>query len=121
MSRVRFEPTISVFEREKTVHASDCAAAVIGTVLCLPYRKHQTVCVRRSHHLCYCIQRELRNYKSSMPEISPVSMHCLHHSPMRLIQVPTIKLQRLSRFHEPQTSYHMNFHWQISWILNEKL
>jgi hypothetical protein len=27
---VGFEPTIPVFERAKTVHASDCAATVIG-------------------------------------------------------------------------------------------
>jgi hypothetical protein len=30
MSRVGFEPTIPVFERVKTVHASDRAATVIG-------------------------------------------------------------------------------------------
>jgi hypothetical protein len=30
MPRVRFEPTIPVFEREKTVHALDLAATVIG-------------------------------------------------------------------------------------------
>jgi hypothetical protein len=30
MSRVRFEPTIPVFERAKTVHALDRAATVIG-------------------------------------------------------------------------------------------
>jgi hypothetical protein len=30
MPRVRFEPTILVFERAKTVHALDCAATVIG-------------------------------------------------------------------------------------------
>jgi hypothetical protein len=31
MPQVRFEPTTSVFERSKTVHALDFAAAVIGT------------------------------------------------------------------------------------------
>jgi hypothetical protein len=31
MPPVRFEPTIAVFEREKTVHTSDRAATVIGT------------------------------------------------------------------------------------------
>jgi hypothetical protein len=30
MPRVRFEPTVSVFERAKTVHALDRAANVIG-------------------------------------------------------------------------------------------
>jgi hypothetical protein len=30
MSRVGFEPTIQAFEREKTVHALDRAATVIG-------------------------------------------------------------------------------------------
>jgi hypothetical protein len=30
MPRVRFEPTITAFERAKTVHASDREAAVIG-------------------------------------------------------------------------------------------
>jgi hypothetical protein len=30
MLRVAFEPTTSVFERAKTVHALDCAATVIG-------------------------------------------------------------------------------------------
>jgi hypothetical protein len=30
MPRVGFEPTISVFEQEKTVHALDGAATVIG-------------------------------------------------------------------------------------------
>jgi hypothetical protein len=30
MSRVGFEPTIPVFEREKTVHVSDRAATVVG-------------------------------------------------------------------------------------------
>jgi hypothetical protein len=32
MSRVRFEPTIPVFERVKTVHALDRAATVIGRI-----------------------------------------------------------------------------------------
>jgi hypothetical protein len=37
MSRVGFEPTKSVFERAKTVHALDCTATVIGFyVLALP-------------------------------------------------------------------------------------
>jgi hypothetical protein len=31
MPRVRFEPTIPAFEREKAVHVSDRAAPVIGT------------------------------------------------------------------------------------------
>jgi hypothetical protein len=31
MTRVGFEPTISVFEWAKTVHALDCAATVIGS------------------------------------------------------------------------------------------
>jgi hypothetical protein len=30
MTRVEFEPTITVFERAKTVHALDRAATVIG-------------------------------------------------------------------------------------------
>jgi hypothetical protein len=33
MRRVEFEPTISVLERTKTVHALDCAATVIGCLL----------------------------------------------------------------------------------------
>jgi hypothetical protein len=32
MSRVEFEPTISVLEREKTAHTLDRAATVIGTL-----------------------------------------------------------------------------------------
>jgi hypothetical protein len=36
MPRVGFKPTISVFERAKTVHALDSAATVIGLQL-LPY------------------------------------------------------------------------------------
>jgi hypothetical protein len=33
-----FEPTIPVFKKEKAVHASDCAATVIGTERCTnPY------------------------------------------------------------------------------------
>jgi hypothetical protein len=31
MPRMEFEPTTPVFERAKTIHASDRAAAVIGT------------------------------------------------------------------------------------------
>jgi hypothetical protein len=31
MPQVGFEPTIAVSERAKTVHASDCAATVIGS------------------------------------------------------------------------------------------
>jgi hypothetical protein len=34
MPQVGFEPTIPVFERAKTVHSLDCAAAVIG-IKCL--------------------------------------------------------------------------------------
>jgi hypothetical protein len=30
---VGFEPTITVFERAKTVHALDCAATVIGNII----------------------------------------------------------------------------------------
>jgi hypothetical protein len=37
--RVGFEQTVSVFEREKTVHATDCAATVIGTTKQLQYTK----------------------------------------------------------------------------------
>jgi hypothetical protein len=33
MAQVGFEPTIPVFEGEKTVHALDCAAAVIGSIV----------------------------------------------------------------------------------------
>jgi hypothetical protein len=33
MPRVEFEPTIPVFERAKTVHALDCAATVIGSLV----------------------------------------------------------------------------------------
>jgi hypothetical protein len=36
MSRVGFEPTIPVFEREKTVHALDGAVTVIGNFICQP-------------------------------------------------------------------------------------
>jgi hypothetical protein len=32
MSRVGFEPMIQAFEREKMVHASDLAAAVLGII-----------------------------------------------------------------------------------------
>jgi hypothetical protein len=32
MPQVGFKPTITVFERAKTVHASDCAAIVIGLI-----------------------------------------------------------------------------------------
>jgi hypothetical protein len=37
MTWVRFEPTISVFERAKTVHALDCAVTVIGIVVLYLY------------------------------------------------------------------------------------
>jgi hypothetical protein len=33
MIRVGFEPTIPVFRPEKTVHALDCAATVIGNYI----------------------------------------------------------------------------------------
>jgi hypothetical protein len=33
MPRVGFEPTNSVFDRVKTVHAVDCVATVIGGIL----------------------------------------------------------------------------------------
>jgi hypothetical protein len=32
MPQVEFEPTIPVFERAKSVHASDCAVSVIGAL-----------------------------------------------------------------------------------------
>jgi hypothetical protein len=37
MPQVRFESTIPVFERTKTVHASDRAATVIGTTIAIAY------------------------------------------------------------------------------------
>jgi hypothetical protein len=33
MPRVRFEPTIPMFERKKAVHALECAATVIGNII----------------------------------------------------------------------------------------
>jgi hypothetical protein len=47
MPRVGFEPTISVFDRAKTVHASDRAVAVIGiqedqeSEICSTYRTNE--------------------------------------------------------------------------------
>jgi hypothetical protein len=41
MPWVAFEPTITVFDREKIVHALDCAATVIGIQRCSKYfKKH---------------------------------------------------------------------------------
>jgi hypothetical protein len=42
MPRVGFEPTIPTFEREKTVHALDCAATVIGAA---PSCCNQNLCL----------------------------------------------------------------------------
>jgi hypothetical protein len=39
MSRVVFEPTTPVFERAKTVHASDRAATVNSSLTCLHWKK----------------------------------------------------------------------------------
>jgi hypothetical protein len=39
MPQVRFEPTTAVFELAKTVHALDCAAAVIGFFISLAREK----------------------------------------------------------------------------------
>jgi hypothetical protein len=38
MPLVGFEPTTRVFERATTIHALDCAATVIGTVLYKSYK-----------------------------------------------------------------------------------
>jgi hypothetical protein len=35
MRQVEFDPTISVFERPKTVHALDCEANIIGSYCCM--------------------------------------------------------------------------------------
>jgi hypothetical protein len=43
MSRVRFEPIISVFERAKTVHALDRAVTVIGLTNALSTPVKRTV------------------------------------------------------------------------------
>jgi hypothetical protein len=40
MPRVVFEPTIPVFEREKTVNALDRAATVIGSISEINIEKH---------------------------------------------------------------------------------
>jgi hypothetical protein len=42
MPRVGFEPTITVFERAKTVHALDRAVTVIGTLM------HKSWCEKRT-------------------------------------------------------------------------
>jgi hypothetical protein len=43
MFQVGFEPTISTFERAKTVHALDSAAAVIGADACARRKSEQSV------------------------------------------------------------------------------
>lgn len=45
MLRVGFEPTTPEFERAKTVHASDLAAAVKVAKVALPSNAHRTVLV----------------------------------------------------------------------------
>jgi hypothetical protein len=37
MPEVGFEPTIPVIKREKTVHALDCVAIVIGDYVLIPF------------------------------------------------------------------------------------
>jgi hypothetical protein len=46
MPRVGFEPSIPVFQRAKTVNASDRAAAVIGLKTSLMFLEILHVCVR---------------------------------------------------------------------------
>jgi hypothetical protein len=41
MPRVGFEPTIPVFERAKTFLASDCAAAVFGSLITEVIKEHE--------------------------------------------------------------------------------
>jgi hypothetical protein len=48
MPRVRFEPTISVFERAKAVHALDRAATVIGEV---PFYSKQRIAQCKEQNL----------------------------------------------------------------------
>jgi hypothetical protein len=55
MPRVRFEPTIPVFERAKTVRALDRGATVIGSGLkkhCLPNES----CSLATGSLCRCVE-----------------------------------------------------------------
>jgi hypothetical protein len=48
MPWMRFEPTIPVFERVKTVHALDCATTVIGIATALEDVKRQREMVVRA-------------------------------------------------------------------------
>jgi hypothetical protein len=43
MPLVGFEPTISMFQREKTVHALDGAATVIGEILTYNPKRKQNI------------------------------------------------------------------------------
>jgi hypothetical protein len=67
MPRVGFEPTIPVFVRAKTVHASDCAAAVIGTYL-------TQICILNQHEKSH----EIRVISLLQDGLSPnmLSLYC---------------------------------------------
>jgi preprotein translocase subunit SecY len=54
MPRVRFEPTIPVFERAKTVHASGPAAAVIGYQYIYSYIKTWDQAVSKGNNREIC-------------------------------------------------------------------
>jgi hypothetical protein len=65
MPRVGFESTTPVFEREKTVHALDSAAAVIGIKIILPGTKTE-FCEERTERSLTFIILYLVNYKFSL-------------------------------------------------------
>jgi hypothetical protein len=71
---VGFEPIVSVFDREKAFHASDCAATVIGRKILVLERKlkmklaFREKFVHRLYFPCTC-------YFSNNPNVSSVSMN----------------------------------------------
>jgi hypothetical protein len=73
MPRVGFEPTIPVFEREKTFHAVDCAATVIGTErdMCEPKTERTFSSHTSIGHTSLTAQQQRR---SSPPPIANVTV-----------------------------------------------
>jgi hypothetical protein len=57
MSRVGFEPTVSVFEWAKTVHALDRAATVIGCLAFCGFKITSTIPAPLVRHTGYATQR----------------------------------------------------------------
>jgi hypothetical protein len=63
MPRVGFEPKIPLFKREKTVHALDRAAAVIGLSMRFPNKNHTSIfhLTHACHMSCPVQHANMRN------------------------------------------------------------